>query len=75
MEQQAAGDDVRLWLDSVLGQQDLVLVLAALVGGGVAVALSYVALRVSAEYLALVTAAVVGTLTNTALVLGLAGLF
>jgi uncharacterized membrane protein len=75
IEQGASADEARRWFDSLLLQQDLVLILAALVGGGVAVALAYLALRVSGEYLALVIAAVVGTLTNTVLVLGLAGLF
>jgi len=41
---------------------------------GVTAALSYNALKKSNEYLALVVAAIVGTLTNTILVLGLAGL-
>jgi uncharacterized membrane protein len=41
---------------------------------GVIAALSYKALKKNNEYLALVVAAIVGTLTNTILVLGLAGL-
>jgi uncharacterized membrane protein len=75
IEQGASAEEARHWLDGLILQQDLVLILAALVGAGVAAGLAYIALRVSAEYLALVIAAVVGTLTNTILVLGLAGLF
>jgi uncharacterized membrane protein len=41
---------------------------------GVTAALCYRALRRNNEYLALVVAAIVGTLTNTILVLGLAGI-
>lgn len=42
---------------------------------GVTAYFAYAALKRSSQYLALVVSAVVGTLTNTILVLGLAGLF
>jgi len=55
--------------------QALALPAAIVSGAVVAGLLIYAALKMSAEYMALVMAAIVGTLTNTILVLGLAGLF
>lgn len=56
-----------------LFSSELVATLVAIaVGGGVIAALVYVVMRYPAEYLALVVAAIVGTLTNSILVLGMA---
>jgi len=74
-EQGLAPGDLVPWLERVSQATDLSVALASLAGALVAVILAYVTLKVSIEYLALVTASIAGTLTNTILVLVLAGLF
>ena len=70
-----AGAVVGILVYQIMGflSSELVATLVALaVGGSVIAALSYVVMRYPAEYLALIVAAIVGTLTNSILVLGMA---
>ena len=56
----------------LFSSEPIAALVAIAVGGGVIAALIYVVMRYPAEYLALIVAAIVGTLTNSILVLGMA---